>query len=238
MNKILTITKREFKAYFTSPIAYIYLTTFLVLTNWLFFRAFFVLEQANMRPFFELMPWIFLFFIPAVSMSKWAEEKKSGTIELLLTLPIKDGDVVLAKFFASLGLVLTALILTLPLPLTIALVGDLDMGPVIGGYLGLLFLGSAYLAIGLFISSLTENQIIAFILAVILSFLFFIFGEPIFTSAVPDVLLPFFRYLGLGIHFESIGRGVVDSRDLIYYLSIIGFFLWLNLKTIQARHLR
>jgi len=235
MKTILTITKKEFKAYFFSPIAYVYLITFLVITNWLFFRSFFIIGQADMRAFFSLMPWIYLFFIPAVSMSKWSEEKKLGTIELLLTLPLKDFYVVTAKFLASLGLIVAALLLTLSIPITAAILGDIDVGPIIGGYIGLIFMGAAYLAIGLFISSLTENQIIAFILAVVASFLLLICGEPIVTASLPHSLVGFFQYLGLGTHFTSIGRGVLDSRDFIYYLSIIGFFIWLNLKVIEAR---
>lgn len=235
MNTIFTITKREFKAYFLSPIAYVYIITFLVVTSWLFFRGFFIIGQAEMRTFFSLMPWVYLFFIPAVSMGKWSEEKKLGTMELLLTLPVKDIQVVAAKFFASLALVSTALTLTLTIPVTVAVLGDADPGPIIGGYIGLLLLGAAYLAIGLFVSALTENQIIAFIVGVVACFILLIFGEPIFTISIPDFLVGIFQYLGLATHFASVGRGVIDSRDIIYYLSVIGFFLWLNLKVIEAR---
>lgn len=188
-----------------------------------------------MRAFFQLMPWIYLFFIPAVSMSKWSEEKKLGTMELLLTLPVKDSQVVLGKFIAALDLIIVALIFTFPIPLTMIFLGDVDPGPMIGGYIGLVFMGAAYLAIGLFVSSLTENQIIAFILGVVGCFIFLVFGEPIFTASIPDSLVGVFQYMGLGTHFWSIGRGILDSRDIIYYFSMIGFFLWLNLKAIEAR---
>lgn len=235
MKTIYTIAKREFKAYFFSPIAYVYLITFLVVTSWFFFRGFFLVGQADLRPFFSLMPWIYLIFVPAVAMAKWSEEKKLGTVELLLTLPVKDSHVVLGKFVAAKLLIGGALILTLPLPITVAILGDMDWGPVIGGYIGLMLLGSAYLAIGLFISALTENQIVAFILGVVACFALLIIGEPIVTTSAPGFLVGIFQYLGLGTHFGSIGRGVIDSRDIIYYLSVIVFFLWCNLKAVESR---
>lgn len=235
MNTIWTIAKREFKAYFVSPIAYVYLITFLVVVHWLFLKNFFFMGQANLRAFFTLMPWIYLFFIPAVAMGKWAEERKLGTIELLFTMPILKRDVVLGKFLAGFKLIAAALFLTLPLPITVALLGNADLGPNIGGYLGLLFLGGAYLSISLWISSLTDNQIIAFILGVVACFALFIIGEPLVTTGLPPLLVSFFQYLGLGTHFESMGRGVVDTRDLIYYLSVIVCFLFLNLKPLKRR---
>ncbi len=235
MKTILTIAKREFSTYFTSPIAYVYLTTFLVLTSWLFLRGFFLLGQAQMRSFFGIMPWIFLFFVPAVSMSKWSEERRQGTLEILFTLPILDRDIVIAKFFAGLGLIASALFFTLPLTITVALLGNLDWGPVIGGYIGLLFLGGTYLAIGLVISSLTENQIIAFILGVVVCFFFYVVGTPFATASSGSLLAQAMRYLGISMHFSSIGRGVIDSRDVIYYLSMIGFFLFVNLQVLKTK---
>ena len=235
MSTLWTIAKREFKAYFISPIAYVYLVTFLVLVHWLFLRSFFLIGQANLRGFFDLMPWVYLIFVPAVAMGKWAEEKKMGTIELLFTMPIAQRDIVVGKFLAGLSLLATALLLTFPLPITVLLLGHTDLGPLLGGYLGLLFLGGAYLAAGLWVSALTENQIIAFILGVVVCFILFIIGEPIVTTGLSPLLISFLQYLGLGSHFESIGRGVIDSRDLIYYLSVIFFFLFLNLKSLEAR---
>lgn len=235
MNSILTIGRREFKAYFTSPIAYVYLITFLVIVNWLFFRGFFLIAQADMRPFFGIMPWVFLFFIPAIAMGKWAEEKKQGTLEILFTLPLLDRDIVIAKFAAGLMLIVTALCFTLPMAITVAMLGNLDLGPVIGGYLGLLFLGGAYLAVGLVVSALTENQIIAFILGVAASFLLLIIGTPLVVGGASNFLTQTLEYMGLATHFESIARGVVDSRDIIYYLSVIGFFLFLNLKVLKTK---
>lgn len=235
MSVVMTIARREFLAYFRSPIAYVFLISFLVLANWLFFRGFFLMGEADLRPFFALMPWLYLLFVPAVAMGKWAEERKLGTLELLLTLPIREAEVVIAKFAAGLGLLAVALCLTLPLPFTVAVLGDLDWGPVIGGYLGLLFMGGAYLSIGLLVSSGTENQIIAFIVGVVCSFFFLILGEPMVTASLPQAIASLFQYLGLGTHFASVSRGVIDTRDLVYYCSVIGLLLWWNYRVIAGK---
>lgn len=235
MSTVWTIAKKEFRDYFTAPIAYIYLITFLAVTTWLFLRSFFLVGQGTLRGFFTLMPWIYLFFIPAIAMGKWSEEKKQGTIELLFTLPISKRDVLAGKFLAGLGLLTTALLCTFPLPLTLSFIAKLDWGPVIGGYLGLLFMGGAYLAIGLWISSLTRNQIVAFILGVAACFALFIIGEPLVTTGLPSLPASVLRYAGLGTHFESIGRGVIDSRDILYYFSVILLFLFFNLKVLEGR---
>lgn len=232
---IMTITRREYSAYFLSPIAYVYLITFLAIVNWIFFRGFFLIGQADLRQLFGMMPWVFLFFVPAVAMGKWAEERKQGTLEILFTLPIADIDIVLAKFFAGLGLIATALALTIPTAFTVALLGNLDWGPAIGGYLGLLFLGGAYLSVGLAISSATENQIVAFILGVAISFILLITGTPMIAGGSGGSLAYAMQYLGFATHFESISRGVVDSRDIVYYLSTIGFFLFVNFKILETR---
>ncbi len=235
MKQTWSIFCKEFKSYFNAPIAYIFLTVFLVLVNWLFFRPFFIGNQATMRYMFSLLPWIFLFFVPAISMRLWAEEKKMGTMELLMTLPVKDHEVVMGKYLAALAFLSSAIILTLPLAFTVGGLGNPDGGVIVGGYIGAVFMGAAYLAIGLFASSLTENQIIAFIIGVVICFGFFIIGESFVLMALPSGIAPFFRYLGLGTHFESIGRGVIDSRDIIYYLSVIGFFLFLNVRSVESR---
>lgn len=234
MNNTWTIALREFKAYFISPIAYVYLITFLVVTTWLFFRGYFLIGQADMRIFFGTMPWIFLFFVPAVAMGKWAEERKAGTLEILFTLPARDMEIVIGKFIAGLALIATALVLTIPIAITVSLTGDLDWGQVAGGYIGSLLMGGAYLAIGLTISSLTENQIIAFILGVAASFLMLIMGTPLVVGGATNILTQALQYLGLETHFQSIARGVIDSRDVIYYLSLICFLLFLNLKALKA----
>ncbi len=224
MQNISAIFKKEFKAYFLSPIAYIFITVYLITTTFLFFQGFFLINQADMRGYFDLMPWVFLFFVPAITMRTWAEEKKVKTLELLLTWPISDFEVVVGKFLASFALLSIVVLLSITIPVTIAILGHPDMGQIVGQYIGALLLGGAYLAIGLWVSSLTENQIVAFIV-----------GNPFVTMASPSFLVPVLSYLGLGNHFESISRGVIDTRDLIYYASVIGFFLFLNVCSLGSR---
>jgi ABC-2 type transport system permease protein len=238
MSTTTSIFRKEFRGQFSSPAGFVFLIAFLVLSSWLFFRIFFIVGQATLRPFFSFMPWLFLFFVPAAAMRAWAEERKLGTDEILLTLPIRDWEAVLGKFLAGLGFLALAIALTFPLAITVGLLGSPDPGPMIGGYLGLLLMGAAYLAIALFASSLTENQIVAFIVGITLSFVLFIIGEDIVLIAVPQWAAPVLRYLGLGQHFASITRGVIDSRDIIYYLSVIGFFLYLNVKSVESRKWR
>ena len=238
MTNITAIFKKEFRSYFNSPIAYIFITFFLGISAWLFFRSFFFANQAEMRGFFGLMPWIFLFFIPAVTMKLWAEEKKLGTVEILMTLPIQDYEVVIGKFLASLALLIVTVLLSFVLPLSVMYLGDPDGGTLITGYLGLLLMGAAYISIGLFTSTLTENQIIAFIFGITVCFVLLIIGEDIVLFNAPNWLYPIFSYLGLGVHYSSILRGVLDSRDIIYYLSHIGFFLYLSTLSVESRKWR
>lgn len=235
MNTILALFKKEFKSYFVSPIAYVFIVVYLMITNFLFFQGFFIMNQADMRGYFDILPWIFLFFIPAITMRSWAEERKNRTLELLLTWPVSDVEVVVGKFLASFCLLAVVILLSLTVPITIALLGKPDFGPIIGCYLGSFLMGGAYLAIGLWVSSLTENQIVAFIVGVVVTFLLFIIGVPFVTMVMPSFLVPLCNYLSLGNHFASIGRGVVDSRDIIYYLSVIGFFLFLNVRSFERR---
>ncbi len=235
MHSVFILMRKEFRSYFDSPVAYVFIIAFLSFSSWLFFRGFFLLGQIQMRDYFFFLPWIFLIFIPAISMRLWAEEKKMGTIEILMTLPVKDSEMVLGKFLASLCFFLVTLGLSFPIPLTLALLGNVDLGPIAGGYLGACFLGAAYLAIGLFISSLAENQIVAFIIASLVSFALFIMGEDIVLFSLPNALVAPFSYLGLGRHFASMQRGVIDSRDVLYYLTVIWFFLSLNTRLIASR---
>jgi ABC-2 type transport system permease protein len=168
-------------------------------------------------------------------MRLWAEEKKSGTIEFLLTLPITDWQAVLAKFFGALAFLTICLAFSLTLPFSISSLGNLDWGPVIGSYLGALFLGGSYLALGLFISSLTKNQIIAFVLGLAACFGAFIIGAPFVLDSAPQMFAPVMKFMGLGSHFYNIAKGVIDTKDIIYYLSFIFLFLWLNVRTIERR---
>jgi ABC-2 type transport system permease protein len=231
------IAAKELRSYFNSTIAYIFMVVFLVLTALLFFelQKFFVIGQATLRDFFGLVPIVMLFFVPAISMRMWAEERKLGTLETLMTLPVRDWEVVVGKFLAGLLFLLITLALTFPLPVTVASLGQPDAGAIFCGYLGLALLGAAYLAIGLWISSLTENQIVAFITSAVVCLILFIIGVDIFPTAVPDWLVPFCKGIALGSRFSSIERGVIDLRDVIYYLSIIGFFLFLNVRSVELR---
>jgi ABC-2 type transport system permease protein len=235
MQNIAAIFKKEFKTFFLSPIAYVFITVYLITTTFLFFQGFFLINQADMRGYFDLLPWVFLFFIPAITMRSWAEEKKVKTLELLLTWPVSDVEVVTGKFLASFALLAIVVLLSITIPITIAIIGHPDPGQIIGQYLGALLMGAAYLAIGLWISSLTENQIVAFIVGVVVIFVLFIISTSFITMVLPSFLVPLFTFLGLGSHFESINRGVIDSRDIIYYLSVIGFFLFLNVCSLGSR---
>ncbi|MGB3975001.1 MAG: ABC transporter permease subunit [bacterium] len=235
MGDIITIFKREFRSYFDSPIGYIFITVFLVLTGWLFFSTFFIINQASLRSFFDLLPWLYLFFVPAVTMRLWAEENKQGTMELLMTLPVRDIDVVIGKFLASYLFLTLTVCLTFPLFITVTELGNPDIGPLLGGYLGAILMGGAYLAIGMFASSLNDNQIIAFIFGVIICFGFFIIGEGFILMRAPGFYVPLLEFLGIGAHFRSIGRGVIDSRDVIYYFSMMALFLFLNIRALENR---
>lgn len=235
MRNIFVIFKKEFKAFFLSPIAYVFITVYLMVTNFLFFQGFFIINQADMRGYFSLLPWIFLIFVPAITMRSWAEEKKANTIELLLTWPVSDIEIVMGKFLASFCFLSLSIMLSITVPITLAVLGNPDGGAIVGSYAGTLLLGAAYLAIGLWVSSLTENQIVAFIFGVVIILLFLIVGFPFITMMAPTSIVPFLNYIGLENHFESIGRGVIDSRDIVYYLSVIGFFLFLNVRSIESR---
>jgi ABC-2 type transport system permease protein len=232
---IWTLFKKELMSYFNSPIAYIFIGVFLIAGNWLFFQSFFIYQQATMREYFSLLPWIFLFLSPAVTMRLWSEEKKSGTIEFLLTMPVTTWQAVLAKFFGALVFMTIALALTLTIPFSIMSLGHMDIGPMIGSYLGAIFLAGAYLSLGLFMSSLTRNQIIAFVLGLVVCFAAFIVGSSFVLVAAPSFIAPLLSFIGLGTHFDSIARGVIDTKDIVYYLSFIFLFLWLNSQVIGKR---
>jgi ABC-2 type transport system permease protein len=232
---IWTLFKKEFISYFNSPIAYIFIAVFLIVGNWLFFQNFFLYQQASMRNFLSLLPWIFLFLAPALTMRLWAEERKSGTAEFLFTLPLTDWQAALAKFFGALAFVAVALLATITVPITVMSLGQVDLGPVIGGYLGALFLAGSYLAIGLFTSAITKNQIVAFIIGLAVCFGFFIIGYEFIIMTAPNWLAPTLSFIGLGNHFENVARGVIDTKDIIYYLSFIFLFLWLNVRLIGRR---
>jgi len=219
MAQALHVFTKELKDYFVSPIAYIVICIFLLITGWFFFATFFLLDQANMRTFFSLLPLIFPFVIPAVTMRLFAEELHIGSYEMLLTLPLRLLDVIVGKFLACVAFVAVMLVPTLSYALWISFMGDLDWGPVIGGYLGAVLLGSAYSAVGIFASTTTRNQIVAFIVGMIICFTLTLIDKMLFFF--PSLILPFIQYLGAGFHFENISKGILDTRDLVYFLSII-----------------
>lgn len=235
MHSILAITKKELRAYFNSPIAYVFLVLFLGASLASFFHWAWARDEASVRDLFEALPLLLLFLVPALTMRLWSEERKLGTLEVLLTLPVRDGEVVLGKFLASLLLLALALALTAGAPITMATLGPLDWGPVLGGYLAALLLGAAYLSIGLFVSSLTENQILAFLGALLACFLVWAVGEEFFIRILPERAAGLAELVGTGARFRSIGRGVLDLRDLVYYGSIVAFMLASNAAALDLR---
>ncbi len=228
-----SIMKKEFLSYFISPSGYIFVVIFLALTSWLYFRGFFIAQEASMRIFFGIMPWIFLIFIPAMTMRSFAEEQRSGTFEILTTLPLSSSSIVWQKFLSSLYLLFLTLLFTFSIPVTLAIIGSPDFGEIVSGYLGLILVGSSYIAIGIFSSSLTKNQVVAFILGVFISFALFIIGEDLVTISLPTFLGSILQYSSLSYHFKSIMRGVIDSRDIIYYLSVDALFLYATYMRIK-----
>ncbi len=235
MAHVWTIIKKELRAYFNSPAGYIFLSVFWVLSSWMYIRTLFFLGEASMRNYFSLLPWIFLFFVPAVSMRMWSEEKKIGTMEVLMTWPVRDGAIVAGKFLASLLFICIALGGSLILPIILGSIGNPDWGVIGAGYLGTFLFAAAFLSVGLFASSLTRNQVVALIMGAAFVFLLLIIGNDSVLMFMPIWLSSVLKGLSLGTHYQSVIRGVIDSRDLIYYFSVIGFFLYLNSKVIESR---
>ncbi len=237
MSRVKAVALRELRSYFNSPIAYVFLLVFVGAALFTFFnvQAFFARGQADLRGLFEAVPLLMLLLVPALTMRLWAEEAKSGTIELLLTLPAKDVELVAGKFLASWALLAVGLTITLPLAMTVSTLGNLDWGPVLGGYLGALLLGAAYLAVGQFVSALTQNQILAFILALLVCVLLYGVGSEAVTGLFSDRAATALRALGTGSRFSSIARGVVDLRDLLYYASLTLFFLGLSVSALRVK---
>ncbi len=232
----LAISRREFKSYFNSPVAYFVIAIFLVMVGILFFIPFFAQDRVSMRDFFGLVPFLLIFFAPAITMRLIAEERRSGTIEMLITMPVRDVDVIVGKFIAAMGLFLVALLLTLPYAFTISNLGNLDWGPVIGGYIGVLLLGGAYLSIGLLASSWTENQIIAFVIALFLSMFFLMVDK--FIPFLPSTVVPVIEYISFGAHVQNAARGMIDSRDIIYFVSFTVLALFLAFRSLESRRWR
>jgi len=237
MKPIWIITKRELNSFFDSLIAYILLALFLGFSGfftWLYGNDVFLINQVTLGPFFSIAYWTLFFFIPALTMRSLAEEMKTGTIELLLTKAVTDRQVILGKFLAALILICIALAFTLPYVITLASIGNLDIGEVLCGYLGLALLSAAYISIGLYASSLTSNQIVAFLSALFIGLFFHLIFDVLANSS-SGFLGETFSTLSLSNHFESIQRGVVDSKDLIYFFSIIFLGLFLTETNLSKR---
>lgn len=237
MNYLTRIARKEFAGFFSSPVAFIFLGGFLAVSLFVFFwvETFFARNIADIRPLFEWMPILLIFLCAAITMRMWSEERRAGTLEFLLTSPVAPLQLVLGKFFACLALVAVALALTLPLPFSVAMIGPLDWGPVFGGYLATLFLAAFYIALGLFVSARSENQIVSLLIASLLGALFYALGANMLTGLFGTKTSEILKLLGSGARFESIGRGIIDLRDLYYYLSLTGVFLTLNIFVLERQ---
>ena len=234
MNTIYTIFKKEFFGYFTSPMAYIFLVVFSLISGYFFSNTFFLIGQSDLRSLFNIIPMVYLFFIPAITMSLIAKEKNTGTMEVLCTLPIKDYELIIGKFLSSISLLIVGLVFTSIHLITLMKFGtNIDYGAIFTGYLGLFFVGALYASIGTFASSLFDNQVISFIVAVFIVMIFFLFDKLLIF--VPSFIAGFIQYLSVGFHASSISRGVIDSRNIIYFISVIGFFLFMTIQILNSR---
>ena len=241
MSNIGVIFRRELSGYFSTPIAYVFLVIFLVLSGVFTFYLgnFFERGQADLLPFFAFHPWLYLFLIPALAMRLWAEERKTGTIELLLTLPVSATQAVLGKFLAAWAFTTIALALTFPLWLTVNYLGSPDNGAILAGYLGSLLMAGAFLSIGSCISALTKNQVIAFVVSVVTCLIFILSGFPMvldfFRGWAPQLLVATISSFSFLTHFDDLSKGVLDLRDLIYFASLMAFWLFANVILLEMK---
>jgi len=238
---IVTVFRRELASYFATPVAYVFIVIFLLLAGTFTFYLgnFYERGQADLQPFFNFHPWLYLFLVPAVGMRLWSEERKSGTIELLLTLPVTMWQAVVGKFLAAWAFIGIALLLTFPIWITVNYLGAPDNGVIFASYVGSFLMAGAFLAIGSCISASTRNQVIAFILTVVVCFLFLLAGFPLvlnfFSSWAPQGVVDAIAGLSFMTHFASIGKGVIDLRDLIYFLLVIAFWLYASAVVIDLK---
>lgn len=235
---MFNVYRKEMRAYLVSPIPYVLMFIFAAFMAWWFFipQRFFMLRRATMDGFFGIMPWVFVVLLPAISMRLWAEEARSGTLETLMTAPIRSWQVVTGKFLSAWTLLFLCLLGTLPIPITVAILGDLDWGPTIGGYIGAMLLGGALLAMGVWISAMTAHQIVAFLLTAVAAFFLVILNH--IAQDVGGGLGAVFERLSVAARFDGMGRGVLDFRDLLYFASFMGLFLYLNVLTVENRRYR
>jgi len=241
MRKTFVVFKRELAGYFATPVAYVFIVVFLVLMGLLTFwmGRFYETRQADLQAFFQWHPWLYLFLVPAISMRLWAEERKSGTIELLMTLPLTVGQVVAGKFLAAWCFTGVALCLTAPMWITVNYLGDPDNGVILAGYLGSFLMAGGYLAIGACVSAMTKNQVIAFVISVVLCFVFLLAGYPwvlaLFRGWAPQALVEAIASLSFLTHFNTITRGVIEARDLVFFVSLIACFLFANAVLLDTK---
>ena len=241
MKNILYVTKRELGGYFTTPVAYVFIVVFLLLSGILTFLLGELYEnrQADLRVFFFWHPWLYLFLVPALSMRLWAEERRSGTIELLMTLPVTLWEVVLGKFLAAWAFTGVALALTFPVWITVNVLGEPDNGTILASYVGSFLMAGAFLAIGAFTSAMTKNQVIAFVVGILTCFLFVLFSiKPVIDflgKALPSGVLATVTSFSFPTHFQSIQMGVIDIRDAVFFASVIAFFLFANALALDAK---
>ena len=234
MHNILSIYKKELRSFFTTPMAYIFLVVFALVNGYFFTNTFFLYNQSDMRSLFGIVPLVYLFFIPAVSMGLISREKSLGTIEIITTLPVRERDIVIGKFLAGHTLIIVALFTTLIHYITLYNVGTtIDHGAVFTGYLGLALLGGVYTSVGIFSSSLTENQVIAFIVGIAIVITFFLMDK--LLVFVPPGLAGLIQYMSTEFHLSNMSRGVIDTRNIIYFGSVIGFFLFMTTRVLESR---
>ena len=234
MSIVQAIFRRELRSYFATPIAYVFIVIFLMLMGWFTFYlgSFYERGQADLTPFFSYHPWLYLFLVPALTMRLWAEERKTGSIELLLTLPVHTWQAVVGKYLAAWAFTTCALVLTFPIWITVNYLGDPDNGVILAAYLGSLLMAGGFLAVGAMISAATRNQVIAFVLTVVVCFGFLLAGFPlvldIFSAWLPQPVIDAIASVSFLTHFNSISKGVIDLRDLVYFALLISAFLYAN----------
>tara|TARA_B110000438_G_scaffold294319_1_gene335556 strand:+ start:1004 stop:1717 length:714 start_codon:yes stop_codon:yes gene_type:complete len=234
MNNTLTIFYRELRSFFDSPMAYVFLVVFALLNGWFFTTTFFLYGQSDLRTLFNIVPLVYLFFIPGITMGLISREKGLGTIEIISTLPIDDRDIVVGKYLSAVALIAIALLTTSLHFITLSSFGNsIDYGAVFTGYLGLLLVGSVYASVGMFSSAVTDNQVISFIVGIAIIFVFWLFDKVLIF--MPDLLAGTIQYLSVEYHLSNISRGVIDTRNLIYFGSVIGFFLFLTTRLVESR---
>ena len=241
MSAIGAIFRRELAAYFVTPLAYVFLVIFLALVGALtfYFGGFYEQGQADLGTFFGLHPWLYAFLVPALAMRLWAEERDTGSIELLLTLPLTTTQAVLGKFFAAWAFIVLALALTFPMWWTVAYLGDPDHGVIAAGYVGSALMAGGFLAIGSFVSALSRSQVVAFVMGFVGCFILLMAGYPLildaFQSWAPQAVVDAVAALSFLTHFESINRGVIEARDLVFFVGLIVFFVFANVVVIEMK---